>query len=63
MSSLVDQLTILYVIVDDFLLTRPALAHGRQSPHATPAFADSEVLTWALLQGCLGVPSLKQTYR
>jgi hypothetical protein len=26
MSSLVDQLTTLYVFVDDFLLTRPALA-------------------------------------
>jgi hypothetical protein len=63
MSSIVDQLTTLYVFVDDVLLTRPALANWRQSPHATPAFADSEVLTLALLQGCLGVPSLKQTYR
>jgi hypothetical protein len=63
MSSLVDQLTALYVFVDDILLTRPALARWRQSPHAIPAFADSEVLTLALLQGCLGVPSLKQTYR
>jgi transposase len=63
MSSIVDQLTTLYVIVDDVLLTRPALVGWRQSPHATPAFADSEVLTLALLQGCLGVPSLKQTYR
>ena len=35
----------------------------RQSPHDTPRFADSEVLTLALLQGCLGVASLKQTYR
>ena len=63
MSSIVDQLTTLYVFVDDILLTRPALARWRQSPHATPAFADAEVLTLALLQGCLGVPSLKQTYR
>jgi hypothetical protein len=63
MSSLVDQLTTLYVFVDDFLLTRPALGRWRQSPPATPAFADSEVLTLALLQGCLGVPSLKQTDR
>jgi len=51
MSSIVDQLTALSVFVDDILLTRPA-------------FADAEVLTLALLQGCLGVPSLlKQTYR
>jgi IS5 family transposase len=63
MSSIVDQLTVLYVFVDDVLLTCPALARWRQSPHATPAFADAEVLTLALLQGCLGVPSLKQTYR
>jgi hypothetical protein len=63
MSSIVDQLTTLYVFVDDLLLTCPALARWRQSPHATPAFADSEVLTLALLQGCFGVPSLKQTYR
>jgi Transposase DDE domain len=59
----VDQLTALYIFVDDLLLTRPALARWRQSPHAAPAFADAEVLTLALLQGCLGVPSLKQTYR
>ncbi len=63
MSSLVDQLTALYVFVDDVLLAHPALVRWRQSPHAAPAFADSEVLTLALLQGCLGVPSLKQTYR
>ncbi len=63
MSSIVDQLTELYVFVDDFLLTHPALAHWRHSPHDTPLFADSEVLTLALLQGCLGVASLKQTYR
>jgi hypothetical protein len=63
MSSIVDQLTTLYVFVDDVLLAHPALVRWRHSPHAAPAFADSEVLTLALLQGCLGVPSLKQTYR
>jgi IS5 family transposase len=63
MSSIVDQLTELYVFVDDFLATTPDLLHWRQSPHDTPAFADSEVLTLALLQGYLGVASLKQTYR
>jgi Transposase DDE domain len=39
------------------------LAQGRQSPHDAPLFTDSEVLTIALLPGCLGVASLKQTYR
>ena len=63
MSSIVDQLTTLYVFVDDTLLTCTALTRWRQSPHAAPAFAYAEVLTLALLQGCLGVASLKQTYR
>jgi len=62
MSSIVDHLTEIYVFIDDFLSTHPALARWRQSPHI-PLFADSEVLTIALLQGCLGVASLKQTYR
>ena len=63
MSSIVAQLTALYVFVDDFLLARSALAHWRRSPHCAPAFADAEVLTIALLQGCFEVASLKQTYR
>jgi Transposase DDE domain len=63
MSSIVDQLTALYTFVDDFLATHPDLLHWRQSPHDRPIFADSEVLTLALLQSCLGVASLKQTYR
>jgi hypothetical protein len=56
-------LTELYVFGDDFLTAPPRLADGRQSPHDTPAFADAEVLTLALWQGCLGVASLQQTYR
>src|SRR3982751_6806000 len=63
LSSIVDQLTELYTFVDDFLVAHPNLLCWRQSPHDTPHFADSEVLTLALLQGCLGVASLKQTYR
>src|SRR4051794_7756563 len=63
LSSIVDQLTALYTFVDDFLATHPDLLHWRQSPHDRPIFADSEVLTLALLQSCLGVASLKQTYR
>jgi hypothetical protein len=63
MSSIEDQLTKLYVFVDDFLTTHPPLLHWRRSPPDTPFLADSEVLTIALLQGCFGVASLKQTYR
>jgi hypothetical protein len=63
MSSIEHHLTELYVFIDDFLTAHPALAQWRQSPHDQPAFADAEVLTIALLQGCLGVASLKQTYR
>jgi hypothetical protein len=63
MPSLEHHLTELYVFIDDFLTARPALVHWRQSPHDQPAFTDAEVLTIALLQGCLGVASLKQTYR
>src|SRR3982751_6974093 len=63
MSSIIDQLTELYVVVDDFLTTHPSLAQGRQSPHDRPEFTDAEVLTLALSHGCLGVASLKQTYR
>src|SRR4051794_16711190 len=54
LSSIVDQLTELYTFVDDFLVAHPNLMNWRQSPHDTPRFADSEVLTLALLQGCLG---------
>src|SRR3954465_10553376 len=63
MPSIIDQLTELYVFVDDFLTTHPSLAQWRQSPHGRPEFTDAEVLTLALSQGCLGVASLKQTYR
>jgi IS5 family transposase len=63
MSSIEHHLTILYVFVDDFCRARPALAAWRHSPNHQPVFSDAEVLTIALLQGCLGVASLKQTYR
>jgi Transposase DDE domain len=63
MSSIEHHLTELYVFIDDVLTDHPKLAHWRQSPHNQPTFADAEVLTIALLQGCRGVASLKQTYR
>jgi hypothetical protein len=48
MSSIVDQLTALYVFVDDFLIAHPTLAPWRHSPHHEPRFTEAEVLTWAL---------------
>jgi hypothetical protein len=63
LSSIIDQWTELDVFVDDFLTAHPNLADWRQSPHGRPEFADAEVLTLALLPGCLGVASRKQTYR
>jgi hypothetical protein len=63
MSSIVEQMTRLYVLVDDFLKAHPALARWRKSPNATPAFTDAEVLTVGLMQGCLRVATLKQAHR
>lgn len=63
MASIIDQMTSLYVFTDDFLKAHPAQAHWRRSPNATPRFSDAEVLTVALMQGCLGVATLKQTYQ
>jgi hypothetical protein len=63
LSSIEHQLTELYVFVDDCLQSQHTLAAWRHSPNDQPAFSDAEVLTLALLSGCLGVASLKQTYR
>ena len=62
-QSITDQMTHLYVFVDDFLKARPALASWRRSPNNTPTFSDAEVITVALMQGCFQVATLKQTYR
>lgn len=63
MSSITEQMTHLYVFIDDFLKARPSLASWRRSPNASPAFTDAEVITIGLMQGCLGCATLKQTYR
>jgi IS5 family transposase len=63
MASIADQLTTLYVFVDDYLKTHPRQAAWRRSPNHQPRFTDAEVLTLGLMQGCLGVATLKQTYR
>ena len=63
MSSIVDQMTQIYVFVADFLQEHPGLAHWRRSHNDQPEFTDAEVVTIGLMQGCLGVATLKQTYR
>ena len=63
MSSIEHQMTEIYCFVDDYLKAHPALAKWRHSPHSAPRFTDSEVITVALLQGPMGVASLKQSYR
>jgi len=62
MSSITDQMTTLYTHLDDFLKQRPWLSAWRRSPHACPTFTDAEVLTIGLMQGCLGVATLKKAY-
>jgi hypothetical protein len=52
----------IYCFTADFLQARPSCARWRRSPNSQPAFTDAEVLTIALLQGSLGVATLKQTY-
>jgi transposase len=63
MASIVEQMTAVYVFVADYLQAHPDQAHWRRSPHHDPDFTDAEVITIALLQGCLGVATLKQAYR
>jgi hypothetical protein len=58
----VEQMTAIYTFADDYLKAHPSVAHWRRSPNDHPAFTDAEVLTIALLQGCFGVSTLKQTY-
>jgi hypothetical protein len=62
-ASIEHQMTEIYCFVDDYLAARPALSGWRPSPHAAPRFTDAEVITIALLQGPLGVASLKKSYR
>jgi hypothetical protein len=58
-----QQMTEIYVIVDDYLKRQRHLAAWRRSNNARPEFSDSEVLTVALLQGCFGVRSLYETWK
>ncbi len=63
MQSIADQMLIVFCFVDDFLLAHPGQARWRASNNARPEFTDAEVLTVALMQGCFGCASLKQTHR
>jgi transposase len=63
MKSVDYHMTEIYCFVDEFFKGHSHLAQWRRSPHAQPQFSDAEVLTVALLQGVLGVATLKQTYR
>jgi hypothetical protein len=62
MPSIDDQLTEIYLFVDDYLNQRPSLAQWRESSNNQPAFSDAKALTIGLSQGCFGVQSLKETY-
>jgi IS5 family transposase len=62
-QSVTDQMTQVYVFVDDYLKSHPALAKWRRSPNATPVFTDAEVITIALLQGTFQCATLKHTYQ
>jgi hypothetical protein len=62
MASIVEQMTAVYVFVDDYLQAHPAQTQWRRSPHHDPLFTDAEAISIGLLQGCLGVATLKQTY-
>jgi len=63
MPSILDQMTALYVFVDDYLKAHPLSTQWRRSNHGRPAFTDAEVITLALLQGCLGAATLKHADR
>jgi transposase len=60
--SINDQLTVIYVFVDNFCKAHPAQAQWRTSNYGAPHFTDAEVLTIALMQGYFGCATLKQTY-
>lgn len=61
--SIVDQMTKLYVFVDDYLKEHPAQAAWRRSNNNAPAFTDAEVITIGLLQGAFGCATHKKTYQ
>lgn len=63
MTTIIDQMTEIFCFVDDYLIAHPQVARWRQSANSHPNFTDSEVITIALMQCFLGVPTLKQAYQ
>src|SRR5437870_1559675 len=64
MPSIKHTMTVIYYLVDNYLLKHPRVAQWRNSNNAVqPNFSDAEVLTVALLQGPLEAQSLKQTWK
>ena len=62
MCSIEEQMTAVYVWIDDYLKAHPKATQWRRANHRHPAFTDAEVLTVALLQGYLGTATLKRTH-
>lgn len=60
--SITEQVTRIYVFVDDYLKAHPGQAAWRRSPNGAPAFTDAEVLTVGLMQGVFGCATLKRAY-
>lgn len=64
MISIEHTMTVIYYLVDNYLLKHPRVAQWRGSNNpALPSFSDAETLTVALLQGPLEAQSLKQTWK
>lgn len=63
MGKITEQMTNIYVFVDDYLKAHPELAAWRSSNNREPEFSDSEVITIGLLQSCLKVATLKEAYQ
>ena len=59
--SVTDQMTQIYIFVDDYLKEHPAQAAWRRSNNDTPRFTDAEVITIGLLQQAFGCATLKKT--
>ena len=56
-----DALLVVYLFVSDYLDAHPSVRDWRRSNNRCPEFTDAEVITVALMQGCLGCATLKQT--
>ncbi len=62
-AGALEQMTNVFVFIDDWLKASPSVAEWRRSNNAKPLFTDSEVLTIGLMQSVLGVATLKRAYQ